>query len=268
MTKPIDKFNWCIRILRFQLRIIGMDIFQDEFRYSLKSHLVVLFYASVLFCYCYNIMFSDDKNIIYNSITFCCAFLVVRLKNNRVHSQVIHINYYKCNFQIFVVVISVKTCCPLVELSKFSAVVYENNSEIKSQYYIICNRYSSLCQMVLKIALISLLLMCLFMIIAPIIAFIITGKMSPSSGVYFPGITEYGPMTLGLLVIYNNAMIVGATSAEIPVVVLVYITFININMLSCMVIMDIKQLDNDLNTDSSNYAQLIRIIRMNEKYNA
>lgn len=77
--KPIEKFNWCIDALRFQLRIVAMDIFEPDFVYSLKSWLVVLFYASVIFCYCYNIVFSDDKSIIYNSMAFCAGFLVVRL---------------------------------------------------------------------------------------------------------------------------------------------------------------------------------------------
>lgn len=112
--------------------------------------------------------------------------------------------------------------------------------------------------------------MCLFMIIAPIIAYMITGNMPLAAGLYFPGITEYGPILLSLLVIYNDIMIVGAASTEIPVMVLVWMAFTNVHMLACMTILEIESLEVGLETSSASSirVQLIHIIQMNEKYNA
>lgn len=94
--------------------------------------------------------------------------------------------------------------------------------------------------------------------------------MPPAAGLYFPGVAEYGPVLRSLLVIYNNAMIVGAASIEIPVMVMVSMAFTNIHMLASMTISEIESLQAELETAtaSSIRAQLIHIIQMNEKYNA
>lgn len=74
---PIAEFNWCLRVLRYFLQIVSMDIFDENFQYTFLSRLIVAFYTSAISCYIINICFSHDQDLIFTSMPFTPAFFSV-----------------------------------------------------------------------------------------------------------------------------------------------------------------------------------------------
>lgn len=112
--------------------------------------------------------------------------------------------------------------------------------------------------------------MCILMAISPFIEYKLTGKISPAAGVYFPGVTDYN-MRMNLIVwVYNVIMLVGAVSSEVPIIVLIYITFANVHMMSCILVLEIDELQEIIKIKRSHRLvreHLIFIVHMEKKFN-
>lgn len=170
-------------------------------------------------------------------------------------------------------VVTIRSFRPLIEIIDFLVDIYKANSMVTNRYYKICDRYSSLCQWVLKIALYTLLAMCVFMLFAPVIEYHVNGNVTPAAGIYLPGVVEYDINTLSILVIYNWLMILMGLCIEIPLVILVYLIFANIHMLSQIMVFEIGELNNIANNCNGFdnitviHNQLVNLIHMRTKYN-
>lgn len=90
--------------------------------------------------------------------------------------------------------------------------------------------------------------------------------MSPAADVYFSGIYD---MRFSILVlIYYEIMLVGAMCSEMSIIVLVYITFFNIHMLSNMMIFEIDDLQQLLKQNKNTvHTTLVDNFYMEKLYN-
>lgn len=122
--------------------------------------------------------------------------------------------------------------------------------------------------MILKVTVYAMNAMCIFMMIVPIIEYNAVGKITAASGLYIPFVTEYDVTMFVLLSIYNYLMILGAACTEIPVVTLTYMAFINVHMLSRMLVYELRELQtiSKLSEDAT-HKQIVNIIHMQWKYN-
>lgn len=156
---------------------------------------------------------------------------------------------------------------PLVDVTDVISDINLCNSDTGSRYYAICLRYSSLCRYIFKITITVLTLICLFMMMAPIIQYIFIGEMSPTAGMYFPGVTDYDIKTYTLLLLCNYAILFVAYCVELSILGLIYLVFASIYMLSQMLVSETIRLQEISSTVSfSIHKQLTNVIFMHFEY--
>lgn len=135
---------------------------------------------------------------------------------------------FSSDSQIFIIAIEIEHFRPLIEITTYLGDIYKCNSKTSSRYCVLCDRYATLLKTILKIFIPALFSICGLMMAVPIVEYYATGRVVPSSGVYFPGITNYDGKLVALLFIYNNMMILGAIGVHPPIILLSYLVFVKV----------------------------------------
>lgn len=243
---PTQKYNWCLNVVRNFFKFISMDVFAKKLHYGI--HAVIALYIGDIVCYFLTIVNrSGSASLI--SLSFQMGFLQLTIVLFMIKWKILH---------------------PMIDIVAFIHNVYEQNANVQMRNYGICKRYSDSCELTLKIFLYVFVILCLIMSMAPILEYFLLDIKFLSIDLYIPGFDENDDMAFIGLMVVNNLTIVINFFVHNSTLLLIYVIFIHVLMLSAILVLKISDLNHSLRGDDSNTNEikesLIEIIYMHRKY--
>lgn len=165
---------------------------------------------------------------------------------------------------------------PLLDILRFTGLIYEKNSNPKNKNYALCMRYAKMASVILKSTILCYIVIG-FSVAAPnTIGYFMSGQLKPAMSQYIVGVKEYSQAILVLLHTQNYLMVPMVTFCIVTTDTLTFITFANISLISQELIAELNRFDNDLDIEvfGSNKIgmepaikrRLLEIIQMNQTY--
>lgn len=223
-----------------------MNVFDKSLHYGI--HAVILLYISDIICYFLTIINRSGSTSLI-SLSFQIGFIQLTIVLFLIKWKILH---------------------PMVDIVEFIHDVYDQNGKPTMRYYGICKQYSDTAELTLKIFLYTFVILCLIMSLAPIVEYLLLSIKFLSIDLYIPGIDESDDMAFTCLMIYNNLTIVINFFVHNSTLLLIYVIFIHVLMLSTILVMKIGDLSISLKGGGSNAIEvkrsLIEIIYMHRKY--
>lgn len=160
----------------------------------------------------------------------------------------------------------------LRKIADFIGYVYKQNMDHGSGNYNfqLCREYADRTEQIIKIIRIGYGILGIFASSLTFIEFIHTGKLLMPLCNYFPGVDESSPIGQGFLAAYNLLVITYSLLIFMPVDSLVCIIFVNMGLVSSIIINHLAEMRNALlDPDCSKLdirKRMINIICMHQKY--
>lgn len=160
----------------------------------------------------------------------------------------------------------------LIEILKYAEKIYEENSHPNQRYYKLCLRFAKLTDMTLKVIIGAYVVTALLLIAPTVYEYLATGHLTPSMHAYFVGVTDYSDYLEELLNIYNHSAVVVVMFTFVAPDILIYITFINIPLISSVFEGEVQLFEDELQKQDEERraydirANQIRIIRLYTDY--
>lgn len=268
---PAKKFHGCIHnILRPHFKITFQDVFLNAFqgsiKYSIGHHLTVLFLASAIFGGVYaltNYDYSDDLTGLCNTLTALLSVIEVLgkkfdLLNTKTHFccschlclQLLFKYYFVCDIQ------------SLLNIIRFFEDVYKKNSNDKlARDYKLCAKYADLSQFVVKATIITHHILMAIYSTFLLVSYYITGNILPLMPFQFIGIDSKSTYGIAFLVAFNVVVVVYGTRLLIVFNSILFITFINMIMVSSIITGQIDDLRAYLMVPKRNRTEIKRRIK-------
>lgn len=163
-----------------------------------------------------------------------------------------------------------KVLHPLVDIIHFIHDVYRRNARPTTKNYVICKQYANYCQIIVKYLLSSVATLILIMIISSLIEYYMSGIKITPIDLYFPGVADYSDLIFGFVLIYNYAVILVNFTVHNASLLLIYVIFVNILLLSSIIVNEMDELQQclgDGNKSDGNIGnRLIKIIYTHKRY--
>lgn len=132
---------------------------------------------------------------------------------------------------------------PILDILHYIQRIYQQNSKSDDKHFDLCAKYSKLTDSILKLTIAAYGGAAIFCTIPLVIELLLTDNLRPILHVYFVGVKVYSDQLMLLLNIYNIVMFVLALYCVIAIDTLIFVTFVNIPLISFVIEAEIEEFD-------------------------
>lgn len=271
--EPVDRFVWCLSLLRAFLKFIHQDLFQPNFPYGLQYVISVGLYLFLSINYIYTVSY---RHLGTTKQMLCFAYFAVTIQVWDFYSPHPHFNMNasELNLQCFVKFAFLRRMRSLIEILQYIESVYRKNSGKTDRYHALCQRFATINQWIMKGTIIGYVFIGTTITLPTTVEYFLTGRVTPSIYCYWIGVDEYTTASMIALNVYNYSMLTVGFFTHVPVDSMVFMAFASFPFLSQIIQAQTEDLAKQLkdnNSDSSVAGmritkQWIHIIEMNHKY--
>lgn len=160
----------------------------------------------------------------------------------------------------------------LIEITAFYGSIYKKNStNINSEYYKVCEKYSRITELVTKITMLAYILMTIFYSSSIGIEYLLFGDVTPPIGMFLPGTRDHTSIQFGLLVAANFLVLFFSIFIATSYDALLFVVFANMPMVASIITLELNDLRNSLlngtETPKQTHLRFKAIIFMHKLYN-